>query len=390
MNRKSKDIASLGMTGTVIAILSWIFVPEDFNFIFENHPMRVKIFLVIIIFTVGLILALAKWLLKKREEMKEKETELGLNIDALNSQLREKENLLVSERGKYEKLIEEEKSKNEKLESTSSDKIEGLKKEANKRENELTAKIKEKELIIDKKDQEKEYYLSQISDLQSRLQNLEKSDVIKYDNLRKEKKEIEHKIKEKESEILQKNNEIANLNEVLKKMTTFDDFRSWRHTVLIIDDSAKVIKDLKKRLEDIPCDIVYLNRLEDYRLAEDFEIVISDIVDCSPGVDAVMTLNVIKKRYPYKFVIAMSGTPAECHGLEVDGSIIEKNTIGIQYVKEIKDRILQCIDILDSPKEHWDQVYYSLLSKYRTRINKIETIKSNYIATLKRLSDISA
>ena len=389
MNSKGKDIASFGMTGTVIAILSWIFVPEDFNFILENHPMRVKIFLVIIIFAVALIWVLAKWLLAKKEEIKEKETEFGMSIDALNSQLREKEDLLVSEMSKYEKRIEEERSKNEKLELTSHDKIENLKTEANKRENELSTKIKEKELIIAKQKQEKDYHLSLISDLQSKLQNLEKSDIIKYENLRKEKSEIEHRIKEKENEILQKNNEITNLNKLLKKTTTFDDLGSWRHTVLIVDDSSKVIKDLKKRLEDIPCDIVYLNRLEDYRLAEDFEIIISDILDCSPGVDAVMTLNIIKKRYPYKFVIAMSSAPAECHGLEVDGSIIEKNTIGIQYVKEVKNRVLQCIESLDNPKEHWDQVYFSLLSKYKTRTNKIETIKNNYMSTLKRLSNSS-
>ncbi len=82
----------------------------------------------------------------------------------------------------------------------------------------------------------------------------------------------------------------------------------------------------------------------------------------------------------------MSGAPAECHGLKIDGEIIEKDPTGIKYIKTVKEQIKRSIDILDNPAEHWENVYYSLAPKYKSRTKKIEMVKKNYISTLKRLS----
>lgn len=398
MNKKI-EFASLGTASIVMSVLSWIFVPEDFYFIYEDHPKRAKLLLVSIIFVVVIIWILAKLVWEKKKELEEKEREYQYETDTLKQttankieEIKEKytkqETDLIFQYNALQQELEIEKKKYANLEKNSKAEIDDLKIEMHKKESECSIKIQGKETIITNLNQEKSNYAEQIVELQRKIRKMEADESKKYDILLKEKEKIEEKMKNTQKELQEKKDQINILCTKFNKLHSIDSINSWRHTVLIIDDSAKVIKDLKRRLEDMCCDIVYLNRLEDYRLVENFEIIISDILDCSPGDDAILTLNTIKKQFPYKFVIAMSSAPAECHGLEVDGNIIEKETIGIQYVKVIRERITECMERLDNPVEHWDNVYHSLLSKYKSRTKKIESIKANYIATLKRLSSI--
>ena len=145
---------------------------------------------------------------------------------------------------------------------------------------------------------------------------------------------------------------------------------------------------IRTRLKELPSDIdiVYIKRLEDYRMVENFEIIISDILKCSPGDNATLLLNTIKERYPYKFVFAMSTTPAECEGLKIDGDIIQKENTGVQYINVIKSRIIESIKKLDEPKVYWEYIEDTYLRKFANRPKKIELLKNAYIATIRRLS----
>lgn len=373
MNKKEKEaVSSFGAIGVIVSILSWIFVPEDFSFIVGDSPMKVKMFLVIMIFVIAVICIMIKLLIDKNNELKEMDAEFQAEKSSMKSSYAEKEMNLKLQNESLKKSIEKEELEMEKMK---------------KKEIEDGKNIQEKEEQI--KNQQATY--KELNENYKKLN--EKYNVLneKYNVLKTEKDDVVNTntnvVKELKDELKTKDDKINILQTTIDDIWSFNKINTWRHTVLIIDDKAAVIKDLKKRLADMPCDIVYLNRLEDYRIVENFEIIISDVLRCSPGEDAVLTLNTIKKYYPYKFVIAMSSAPTECHGLEIDGAIIEKGEASKQYTKVIKERINECIEKLDNPSEHWEHVSYSLSLKYKKRTNKIEFIKNNYISTLKRLSN---
>lgn len=154
----------------------------------------------------------------------------------------------------------------------------------------------------------------------------------------------------------------------------YDEGRNWTHTVLIVDDIASVRAAVKDELQGF--DVVDIERIDDYRLAAEFEIIVSDICDCSPGTTASSVLNMIKQKYPYKFILPMSAEPGAYDGLDVDSSIICKDN-QYKYLIQIRERVKSLSEELDDVNKHWENVSSYLTAKKKSE-KYIETIKSNY------------
>lgn len=371
MKNRQKDITTYSIPSLVFAVFAWIFTPDELASLV--NPFIFKIVIVVVIASLGFSALLLKWLIEKTRVMNENTEKYNEDLHQLQSQV-----------GGLNDDLREEKSKYDTLKLQTEQAIASLRDKINKNENDYSSAITEKqgqirnlnELIINRD--------NQIEKLEAKLNNLERTNEEKINKVHKEKKQLE-KVRDKIKIELATTREALDL---LNKNNSFESISAWRHTVLIIDDSANVIQRIRTRLKELPSDIdiVYIKRLEDYRMVENFEIIISDILKCSPGDNATLLLNTIKERYPYKFVFAMSTTPAECEGLKIDGDIIQKENTGVQYINVIKSRIIESIKKLDEPKVYWEYIEDTYLRKFANRPKKIELLKNAYIATIRRLS----
>lgn len=158
------------------------------------------------------------------------------------------------------------------------------------------------------------------------------------------------------------------------QQTLYEEGRTWTHTVLIVDDKETDRLAIKDELQGF--DVVDIERIDDYRLAAQFEIIVSDIFDCSPGTTASAVLNTIKQKYPYKFVIPMSAQPGACEKLDADTDIIYKDD-NKKFVTQVRDKVISLSEKLDDVVQHWSDVNNSLISKNKSE-KQIEIIKYNY------------
>lgn len=393
MKTSKKDIGSVTGTGIFASIVFWFFGPEDLYSVVVEHPVLVKAILASSILLFAVIILLGKILYNYKKGMMILEREYQDQISSTHSESQNDKIVLKEEVAKIKESLNNEREKIIKLEKQKDDEINLYKKYLEQKDDELTksqtdynSHIQQKEAVIKTLIDEKNFLKVQNEELNKRIEMESHESKIKYDSIVEEKNSLVKKLDELRLGNEEKLKQIDDLNKLIINDNSFDNINTWRHTVLVIDDKSKVLIDMKNRLDDLVCDIVFINRLEDYRLVENFEIIISDIQGCSKGDNAVETLNTIKEKYPYKFVFAMSGAPAECHGLKIDGEIIEKDPTGIKYIRNVKELIKRSIEILDNPAEHWENVYYYLAPKYKSRTKKIEIVKKNYISTLKRLS----
>lgn len=154
----------------------------------------------------------------------------------------------------------------------------------------------------------------------------------------------------------------------------YDEGKTWTHTVLIIDDVKKARALIADELQGF--DVVCIGRIDDYRLASEFEIIVSDIVGCSSGTTAASVLNTIKEKYPYKVILPMSSQPAACDALDSDCELMFKDE-NYKFVPKIADKIHKKGAELNRVNDHWANVEKRLAGKNYTA-NDIDRIKMNY------------
>lgn len=155
----------------------------------------------------------------------------------------------------------------------------------------------------------------------------------------------------------------------------------WKHSVLIVDDDdvflSKVEEYLSEKMDASKLDLVSVNRIVDYRLAEDFEIVIGDLVGTGSGAkQSIAILNAIKSLYPYKVVVAMSKTPSLGSDLKIDGKVLNKSQKK-QIFADIKKTIEDAGQKLDCAASHWKSVSAELESQHVPK-EDIDKKKENY------------
>lgn len=369
MYNQKKEIKIVSIPTFILSVLSWAFVPTDLSIL--KNEFFLKVILVIIIISVGMSILLVRWLNNTKKQLNESQLE--------NDETRR---VFHSENEELKSIISQERSKYSTLELSTTRAIDQLNSDIKSKENKYFSEIAQRDGQIKNLNEQIKFKDDEIQKLNDKITELNTLFEKTEEKIIKDKKIIEKSQMKIKMELSSAKEEIA----ILKNSNSFEHFSTWRHTVLIVDDKETIISFIRKRLEDIPCDIVYLKRLEDFRLVENFEIIISDILKCSPGNNATLMLNTIKEKYPYKFVFAMSTTPAECEGLKIDGDIIEKDSMGVQYIKIIKQTIMDCIHRLDEPKEYWESLLETSLLKYSKRPKKLETIKNSYISCLRRLA----
>ena len=181
----------------------------------------------------------------------------------------------------------------------------------------------------------------------------------------------------------EKENEVEKFKEEKKKLYSVDLGQKWDHNVLIIDDDAKTVDKIRRKLQGMGLHVDTALEIPDHRFASDYEIIISDVFQCAPAEEATSILNIIKEKYPYKFVYAMSMQPAACQGLEVDGRIIQKDN-EYKFLSEIIQIIRESCKKLDGIDEHWKNVEKTLRLK-NTSESLITNIKAFYYNFVKRM-----
>lgn len=155
--------------------------------------------------------------------------------------------------------------------------------------------------------------------------------------------------------------------------------KGWKHSVLIIDDDEGILKLIKDQLIGQDLDIVTIPKMGDYRLAAEFEIIISDIYGCTHGLTATSVLNTIKEKYPYKFIIPMSSEPGAIDQnvrLNIDSDIIPKGDYE-KLMLQIEHKVKTFKEKLDNVNEHWENTSKYLIDNKKTE-KQIEAIKDNY------------
>ncbi len=184
-----------------------------------------------------------------------------------------------------------------------------------------------------------------------------------------------------------KNKEFDEITKQLQKIkpaesieSLYDKGREWTHTILVVDDDNYTRKIIKEELQGY--DVVAIERIDDYRLASEFEIIISDIFDCSPGRAASSVLNTIIQKYPYKYIIPISAEPGASEGLNVGVEIIQKDG-NFRYINTLLNRVHFLANELDDANKHWKTVETTLKSN-NISVNQLEAIKSNYYRFINR------
>ena len=172
-----------------------------------------------------------------------------------------------------------------------------------------------------------------------------------------------------------------------KSQRTSITFKSWKHSILICDDQAKVLATISDGLKGYDYDYVTLKDLSDYRLATNFEIIIGDIFGLGATKDSISVLNTIKEKFPYKVVIAMSASTVNesPEDLRKDIPFVQKDR-EMKYVKDLRDFIKKYSAELDNVDEHWKKTSETL-SLRNVDAQMIETHKKNYYNFINSLMD---
>lgn len=167
----------------------------------------------------------------------------------------------------------------------------------------------------------------------------------------------------------------------------YEEGKGWKHSVLIIDDDESVLRLINDELHGQGFDIVTISKIEDYRLAAEFEIIISDMYDCSSGTTATSVLNTIKEKYPYKFILPMSHEPGMMgnNRLNVDSNVILKDN-DFNYIGQILDKVYSFKEKLDKVNEHWENVNKFLIDSRKTE-KQIEMVKLNYYRFVSKMQN---
>ena len=160
-----------------------------------------------------------------------------------------------------------------------------------------------------------------------------------------------------------------------------------KNSILIFDDKVQSLRDIRSVLSGSSLDIVMVRDISDYRLVENFDIVIGDVygVGNIAAKDSIPVLQAIKEKYPYKFVFAMTnGVIDSGWNTWIDG-IIKKESRD-KYPLEIKQKIEESLSLLRDTDKYWQTVEAKLSSKNESKSN-IEYFKNQYYATLSRKSE---
>ena len=160
----------------------------------------------------------------------------------------------------------------------------------------------------------------------------------------------------------------------------------WTHSVLIIDDDGGVLEKienyLKGKIEPHKIHLVCIKEIPDYRLASEFEIIISDIHDAGGyGRLAISQLKTIMKEYPYKIVSAATKYPNKDTKSSLEGikRIFNKNNDDIY--REIENFIDNTIVELEDIHKYWESIECKLHS---IREDEIPYFKDCYYDYLER------
>lgn len=150
-----------------------------------------------------------------------------------------------------------------------------------------------------------------------------------------------------------------------------------KHPVLIFDDERSCLRDLGNKLDGSQFDTVRVRDVSDYRLAENFDIIIGDLMNVGPitSNNSTAVLNAIKERYPYKIVIAMSKVQPNKNELLVDDFISKENRD--EFPKEVLKKIMEYSTKMDDIDNHWKATEAKLKDK-GMRSEQINQFKSEY------------
>lgn len=138
-------------------------------------------------------------------------------------------------------------------------------------------------------------------------------------------------------------------------------FKQWKHPILICDDLKSELATFSDELRGYDLDFVTLKDLSDYRLANSFEIIVSDICGLGAGRTTIPVLNTIKEKFPYKMIIAMSSVEGLHDDLRKDIRFVPKDREK-KYVKDILKQIIEYSAELDDVDKHWSNTYESLMT----------------------------
>ena len=158
--------------------------------------------------------------------------------------------------------------------------------------------------------------------------------------------------------------------------------------VLIVDDNDTALKEIETELESgisqKKMHLVSINRIPDYRLTADFDIIISDIYGAGSGAkESIGALKAIKEAFPYKIVAAISQNTDKETKSKLDVVLSKKKK------NEIKDFVETSIKKLDNLEEFIKDVEYEL-EKRGVKNEDIEIKREeflDYLERMKRFSD---
>lgn len=229
-------------------------------------------------------------------------------------------------------------------------------------------------------------FSDKVHELKTMKDNKEEYDTKLESEIKAVQEKAESEIKTLKSENERTILELEKKKEELKnslQQDTYEEGQTWKHTVLLVDDDPTTLDAIKDELQGF--DVVGISRIDDYRLAAEFEIIVSDIFGCGPSTTVASVLNMIKQKYPYKFVLAMSAQPAACNHLDTDGEIIFKDD-NYKFVISIREKLILLGDKLDCVSEHWEEINRQLQEKKKSP-KQIKAIKSNYYRFVNKMQN---
>lgn len=160
-----------------------------------------------------------------------------------------------------------------------------------------------------------------------------------------------------------------------------------KHSILIFDDQEMCLRDIKRVTSGSQYDVVMVKDISDYRLVENFDIIIGDI--CNVGnfeaKNSIPVLRAIKENYPYKIVIAMSKSPVPNWETFSDCFISKEDRD--KYPNDILNTIQSSITRL-SKASYWTEVEGEL-SKKGTPAENIKKYKDQYYTHINKRNNIS-
>jgi hypothetical protein len=153
--------------------------------------------------------------------------------------------------------------------------------------------------------------------------------------------------------------------------------------VLIVDDNDTALKEIETELESgisqKKMHLVSINRIPDYRLAADFDIIISDIYGAGSGArESIGALKAIQDAFPYKIVAAISQNTDKETKSKLDIVLSKKKK------NEIKDFIEASLKRLDNLEAFIKDVEHEL-DKRGLKNEDIEIKREEFLDFLERM-----